>query len=66
MTTPKNGNIKDWLVYFERGKVKAFDITKHNNTAELKELCRDNGIPIIGWVAFEHEKNAREWGEVYR
>lgn len=59
----KVNNIKEWLLYVEDDKTKAFDITLSDTIDELKELCKDAGIPIIGYVSFEREADAIGYGE---
>jgi hypothetical protein len=55
--------MKDWLLYIEDDKVKAFDITGGENVAELVELCHETGSKVIGFVAFEREGDAIRYGE---
>jgi hypothetical protein len=63
----KKSNIKDWLMYIEDDKVKAFDISSHDKTDELIQLCEEScGIELCGFVAFEHEKDAIFYCEVNR
>ena len=64
MGIPRVANNKDWLIYLEDGKCKAFDLGDHSNAAELRQLCRDTGTPVLGYAAFEHEKDALHYGEV--
>ena len=58
----KVNNIKDWILYVEDDKTKAFDVTGGKNYNEIKALCKEAGIPIVGYVAFEHEKDAIDYG----
>ena len=60
----KSNNIKDWLLYIEDDKVKAFDVTGGEHTAELVWLCHETGRKVIGFVAFEHEGDATRYGEM--
>ncbi len=62
----KTTDIKDWMLYREDGKTKAFNVTDHENTDELQELCSDNGICVIGFVAFEFEKDATNYGNYFK
>jgi hypothetical protein len=63
----KTTKIKDWLLYVEDDKMKAFDITKHDNTHELAQLCRETpGIELFGYVAFEYMKDATHYGDLNR
>jgi len=57
-------NMRDWMLYLENDKIKAFDITGNENTSELKELCEANDIPVIGYVAFEKEIDALMYGDM--
>jgi hypothetical protein len=59
----KVSGIRDWLLYLEDNRVKAFDLGDHSNAGELRSLCREAGIPVIGVVAFGHEKDATWYGE---
>lgn len=63
----KTTNIRDWLLYIEDDRVKAFDITGHENTEELLDLCKETvGIELFSMVAFEYEKDAVFYGEMTR
>jgi hypothetical protein len=63
----KISDIKDWLLYVEDDKMKAFDVTKHDNDSELIQLCRSTpGISMFGFVSFEHEKDATHYGDMFR
>jgi hypothetical protein len=64
----KTTRIKDWLLYVEDDKMKAFDITAHNgdDTDNLVHLCRETGIGVFGFVAFEHERDATNYGDMHR
>ena len=55
--------MKDWMLYIEDDKVKAFDITAHDNDRELQVLCKESGIPILGYVGYDREKDAINYGE---
>jgi hypothetical protein len=64
----KTTKIKDWLLYVEADRMKAWDITAHqgDNTDNLVNLCRESGIQVFGFVAFEHEKDATFYGDMHR
>jgi hypothetical protein len=63
----KNVNTKDWMLYVEQDKMKAFDLSAHDNTDELVQLCRETqGIELFGFVSFEHEKDATFYGDMHR
>jgi hypothetical protein len=65
----KTTRIKDWLLYVEDDKMKAFDITGHEdaNTDQLVALCNGaEGVKIFGYVAFEHERDATFYGDMHR
>jgi hypothetical protein len=64
----KKTNIKDWLLYVEADKMKAFDITAHkgDDTDNLVHLCRETGIDVFGFVAFEYERDATHYGNMFR
>ena len=67
MRDGKIGNIKDWLLYVECDRMKAFDITDHDHTDELVQLCKETpGIDLFGFVAFEFEKDATFYGDMLR
>lgn len=55
--------MKDWVLYVEDGKTKAMDAT--GMMEELRELCAEAGVQVLGWVAFNHERDAVTYGEVY-
>ena len=54
---------RDWLLYLEDDKVKAFELGDMSTRKELISLCNESGVPVIGEVAFEHEKDATWYGE---
>lgn len=60
----KSNKIKDWLLYIEDDKVKAFDITGGENADELVQLCHETGRKVVGFVAFVHEGDATRYGEM--
>jgi len=61
MSPSKVANIKDWLAYEEDGKLKLLEISDHDSTKDLVEICKACGARVIGYGAFEFEKDARTY-----
>jgi hypothetical protein len=59
----KTSNIKDYLVYRENDKTKAFDLGDHSNDRELIELVTECGCQLVGFIAAEDEMSALDYGK---
>lgn len=64
MCVLKVSGMRNWLLYVEDKKTKAFDITGKEHLNDLREMCEANKIPVIGMVAFVHKKDATTYGDM--
>ena len=52
----------DYLLFIENDKVRAFDLGDHSMDQEWKDLMKETGTPILGYV-YDDFRGALHYGE---
>ena len=55
--------MKDWAIYIEDDKIKAYDLTNEDRK-EIDNLLNGLGFKIIGYVGFRKKKDAITYATV--
>jgi len=65
-TPKKSTSQKDFFAYIEDDKTKVIDITEKQNFVEMRNLCNECGLTVIGVFADSTETGADTWAKHLR